>query len=92
MRQRLRRTRWPDAIDGAAWEYGIDVDVLRPIVDYWAQSFDFDAQQRRLNAFHHYRANGIHFIHEADDVRRFFLRADALQQERLQRDVGRHSA
>ncbi|HKO01185.1 MAG TPA: epoxide hydrolase [Thermoanaerobaculia bacterium] len=64
LRDRLRRTRWPDAIAGAGWSYGIDIDVLRPIVNYWAESFDFEAQQRRLNAFHHYRANGIHYIHE----------------------------
>jgi pimeloyl-ACP methyl ester carboxylesterase len=68
LRDRLRRTRWPDAIAGAGWEYGLDIDVLRPIVAYWAKAFDWDTQQQRLNAFHHYRANvdgiGIHYIHE----------------------------
>ncbi|HWS71701.1 MAG TPA: epoxide hydrolase, partial [Thermoanaerobaculia bacterium] len=67
LRDRLRRTRWPDVIEGAGWDYGLDVDVLRPIVSYWAEEFDWSAQQRRLNEFPHFRAvvdgAGIHYIH-----------------------------
>ena len=67
LRDRLRRTRWPDAIEAAGWAYGLDVDVLRPIVAYWADGFDWRAQQQRLNAFPHFRAVvdgvGIHYLH-----------------------------
>jgi pimeloyl-ACP methyl ester carboxylesterase len=67
LRDRLRRTRWPDAVEGAGWDYGLDVEVLRPIVSYWAEEFDWHAQQRRLNAFPHFRAVvegiGIHYLH-----------------------------
>ncbi|MFI5911741.1 epoxide hydrolase family protein [Dactylosporangium sp. NPDC051541] len=51
LRDRLRRTRWPDAVDGAGWEYGTDPGYLREITDYWATTFDWRAQERRLNTF-----------------------------------------
>ena len=35
LRDRLARTRIPDQIDGTGWEYGIPVDYLRELVDYW---------------------------------------------------------
>ena len=68
LRDRLRRTRWPDAVAGAGWDYGIDLDYLKGVVDYWADGFDWQAQQRRLNGFANFRASvdgiGIHFIHD----------------------------
>ncbi len=65
LRDRLRRTRWPDEIPDAAWEYGFDRSFLQDLCLYWQDSFDWKSQLDRLSAFHHYRdANGIHFIHE----------------------------
>ena len=35
LRSRLARTRFPDQIEGTGWEYGIPVDYLRELVEYW---------------------------------------------------------
>ena len=35
LRSRLARTRLPDQIDGTGWEYGIPIDYLRELVEYW---------------------------------------------------------
>lgn len=67
LRERLRRTRWPDALEGASWQYGIDQAYLQELVAYWQEGFDWRAQEARLNAFPQFRAEvggfGIHFIH-----------------------------
>src|SRR5215471_18693920 len=34
LRERLRRTRWPDQIPGSLWEYGFDVAFLQDICRY----------------------------------------------------------
>ena len=68
LRDRLRRTRWPDEISGANWEYGVDLSFLQQICEYWRDRFDWKAQVERFSTFHHYRYSsediGIHFIHE----------------------------
>ena len=68
LHQRLEMTRWPDAMDGAGWDYGTDPDYLRELVTYWRNGFDWRAQERRLNGFPQFRATvdgvDLHFIHE----------------------------
>jgi len=65
---RVRRTRWPDPAPGAAWEQGTDLAYLREVLAYWADGFDWRAQERRINAFKHFQAEldgvRIHFVHE----------------------------
>ena len=35
LHDRLARTRFPDQIEGTGWEYGVPIDYLRQLVDYW---------------------------------------------------------
>ncbi len=67
LRARIRNTRWPDQVPGAAWEQGTDLNYLRQVLAYWANEFDWRAQERKLNAFDHFRAEldgvQIHFVH-----------------------------
>jgi len=68
LQMRLARTRWPDEIAGADWEYGTSLDYLHDLVRYCQEHFDWRAQERAINAFAHFRAAvdgvGIHFIHQ----------------------------
>ena len=68
LQQRLQLTRWPDEVQHAAWDYGISLKFMHELVHYWATSFDWRIQERRMNSFHNYRANlggmGIHFVYE----------------------------
>lgn len=67
LRRRLAGTRLPDQIEGTGWEYGIPVDYLRELVDYWRDDYDWRAEESRLNAFPHFTTRlddqSIHFIH-----------------------------
>jgi pimeloyl-ACP methyl ester carboxylesterase len=67
LRARLRVTRWPDRFQGAGWSLGTDADYLNDLVSYWAEGFDWFAQESALNRFPRYRATiggvRIHFVH-----------------------------
>jgi pimeloyl-ACP methyl ester carboxylesterase len=68
LRHRLERTRWPDAIQGSRWDYGVSLNYMKEICRYWKDEFDWRRQIENMSAFHHYRyasrGVGIHFIHE----------------------------
>jgi pimeloyl-ACP methyl ester carboxylesterase len=67
LRGRLLATRWPDAPEDAGWGMGVDVDYLRELVAYWADGFDWPAQEAALARLPHFRVAlgglGIHFVH-----------------------------
>jgi len=64
---RLGRTRWPDAIAGSGWNYGVDAAFIRDLVEYWRDTFDWRRQEAALNRFPQFRAETggfrVHFIH-----------------------------
>ncbi|MCX5737834.1 MAG: epoxide hydrolase [Proteobacteria bacterium] len=67
LRERLARTRFPDQIEGANWDYGTELSYLRELVAYWKDRFDWRAQERLLNSFPHSQTSlddqRVHFIH-----------------------------
>ncbi len=46
LHDRLARARFPDQIEGTGWEYGIPIDYLRHLVEYWRDTYDSAAQKR----------------------------------------------
>ena len=68
LRERLKRTRWPDALANSGWDYGIDLDFTKEICRYWFEEFDWARELEQISTFHHFKCmvNGleIHFIHE----------------------------
>ena len=68
LRFRIRNTRWPDQAPGTAWEQGTDLAYLKSLLAYWADGFDWHAQERLLNRVNHFRAEldgvHVHFVHE----------------------------
>jgi epoxide hydrolase len=67
LRSRLAQTRFPDRIDDTGWDYGIPTDYVRELVDYWRDTYDWRAQEARLNELDHFRTGidgqSIHFLH-----------------------------
>ncbi len=76
LRERLARTRFPDELDGASWDYGIPTGYVRDLATYWRDEFDWRAQEARLNELDHFRTlidgQWIHFVHARSS------RADAI--------------
>ena len=67
MRRRLRSTRWADDFGNDQWAYGVERGWLESMVKYWADDFDWRAQEAAINRFPQFKAviDGvpIHFIH-----------------------------
>ena len=67
LRERIARTRWPDAAPGVAWSQGVEVGYLRELLAYWADGYDWRAAERELNRYQHRIADldgtRIHFVH-----------------------------
>jgi pimeloyl-ACP methyl ester carboxylesterase len=67
LRERLKRTRFPDQAPGEPWAYGTDVAYLEQLVDHWRTRFDWREQEARLNAFPQYcvplHGIDLHFLH-----------------------------
>src|SRR5262249_27564949 len=67
LKERLARTRWPDRINAAGWEYGVLVAYMKELVEYWQTKDDWRDQERELNTLDQFvtRIDGldIHFVH-----------------------------
>ncbi len=73
LRRRLARTRWSDFVT-SDWQYGIDETILRDVLTYWKDAYDFDAAEARLNAIPHMRAIvdgfGVSYLHVRSNAAR----------------------
>jgi pimeloyl-ACP methyl ester carboxylesterase len=67
LRDRLARTRFPDAAPGDPWAHGASVEYLRELVDYWRGAFDWRAAEAKLNAYPQFKLINddidLHFLH-----------------------------
>jgi pimeloyl-ACP methyl ester carboxylesterase len=65
--QRLGRTRWPDEVEDAGWDYGTNLAYLRELTEYWRTSFDWRKQEAILNEFPQFTTTvdgtNVHFMH-----------------------------
>ena len=67
LRDRLARTRWPDQLPETGWDYGIALDDVRELAEYWRTGYDWRVHERRLNGFPqfttHVDGQAVHFLH-----------------------------
>lgn len=68
LRSRLLLTRLPEPLVGEGWHEGMDLQVLKDLIEYWASGFDWRAQEASLNRLPHFKANvdnrTLHFVHQ----------------------------
>ncbi len=73
LRERLARTRFPDAVEGAAWDHGPGLDYMKKLVDYWRKDYDWRAEERKLNRLEQFVTEidgvDVHFIHQRSKVK-----------------------
>jgi epoxide hydrolase len=67
LRERLARTRWPEASPAPGWTQGIPLELVQDLCRYWADGYDWRTAEARLNAVPQYlvRVHGIqvHVLH-----------------------------
>jgi pimeloyl-ACP methyl ester carboxylesterase len=68
LRRRLAEIRWPDQLPGTTWEYGADIKKVRELADYWQNSYDWRAQEAKINQLDQFTTEidgqQIYFIHQ----------------------------
>jgi epoxide hydrolase len=67
LHHRLERTRWPEPIPGADWDYGVDVAYVRQLCEYWRTGYDWRLHEGHLNRHPGFLAEvdgvDLHFWH-----------------------------
>jgi pimeloyl-ACP methyl ester carboxylesterase len=67
LHDRLSRTRFPEQIPEAGWDYGTELGYVRDLVTYWDESYDWRKQEARLNSFEQFvteiDGQRVHFLH-----------------------------
>jgi pimeloyl-ACP methyl ester carboxylesterase len=67
LRDRLRRTRWPEAETVDDWSQGIPLAYVQRLCAYWADGYDWRRCETRLNELSQFRTEidglGIHGLH-----------------------------
>src|SRR5262249_8498061 len=49
LRDRLSRVRWPDELPGVGWRYGVPLDYLKELTEYWRTKYDWRGHEAQLN-------------------------------------------
>lgn len=67
LQERLKATRWPNAIENTGWDRGVPIDYAKKLADYWLHKFDWRKQEAWLNQYDQFMAESdgqpIHFFH-----------------------------
>jgi epoxide hydrolase len=68
LRGRLARTRFPEQIPGAGWDYGTELEYERELVEYWRDAYDWRTAEAQLNELDQFTTSidgtRVHFIHQ----------------------------
>ena len=67
LRRRIQSTRWPERETVDDFSQGVQLEKLKPLVQYWGTSYDWRKAEAKLNALPQFVTNidglPIHFIH-----------------------------
>jgi pimeloyl-ACP methyl ester carboxylesterase len=67
LRDRLRRTRWPDAETVDDWSQGVPLAYMQELCRYWSEEYRWRETEQRLNTLPQFRVviDGLdhHFVH-----------------------------
>jgi pimeloyl-ACP methyl ester carboxylesterase len=67
LKDRLKRTRWPERETVKDWSQGVPLAKLKALVEYWQTDYDWRRGEAKLNSFAQYRTKidglNIHFLH-----------------------------
>jgi epoxide hydrolase len=68
LKDRLARTRWPEAETVHDWSQGIPLAYTQELAAYWADGYDWRSREAALNRFEQFTTEidglDIHFIHQ----------------------------
>lgn len=67
LQERLKRTRWTNEIPGSGSDYGVSLERVKKLVEYWRNGYDWRAWEAKLNSYPQFTieidGQNIHFLH-----------------------------
>ena len=67
LRKRIAATRWPKGASFNGWQHGTTINVLREIMEYWSNGYDWKKKEAELNKYPQYICEvddlSLHFFH-----------------------------
>jgi epoxide hydrolase len=64
---RVRHSRWPDELPDVGWSYGVPLDYVKTLADYWQSGYDWRAWEGRFTAYPQFRTtidgSNVHVLH-----------------------------
>lgn len=64
---RLSRTRWPNEVADAGWDYGFPLARLKELAEHWRTGYDWRGHEAGLNELPHFTTEiagqNVHFVH-----------------------------
>ena len=68
LRDRIKKTRWPDEINNNAWSHGTSLNFLKDLSEYWLDEFNWRHHEDSLNKVGSYKFTSssglkIHYLH-----------------------------
>lgn len=67
LKERLNKSRITDSLDGVNFEYGFNSEILKKLVDYWNNQYDWRSVEKSLNQYNHFKTQieglSVHFVH-----------------------------
>jgi pimeloyl-ACP methyl ester carboxylesterase len=71
LHERLATARWPGELPGVEWARGVPLDYLVELAEHWRTTYDWRAQESKLNEFAQFTTDidgqRIHFLHVVSD-------------------------
>jgi hypothetical protein len=73
LQQKLENATFPDELSGANWDYGAPLSEIKRLAAHWTTSYDWRAQETKLNTLPQYHRSikvdnfeplDIHYIHQ----------------------------
>ena len=73
LKERLSKTPFFENLEGIDWEYGVNPEYMKDVVEYWKTKFDWRKQESLLNTYPHYKTKisglDIHFVHHKAELK-----------------------
>ena len=78
LQKKLELVRFPDELDGAAWDYGVPLDDIKRLTEYWRTQFDWKKVEAQINTLPIFTRGievegfgtlNVHYVHQKSEVK-----------------------
>ena len=78
LHDKLGLARFPDELDGAEWDYGVPLNDVKRLTEYWKTKFDWRKAEAEINNLPMFTRDievegfgtlNIHYVHQKSEVK-----------------------